>query len=641
MFGRRAQGPREPGGGFTRTVAAFAEAMAPGIGGLPAAERDVRVATRVERLLAGTPSPTARLLRLGVWAFDRLPFPRRFSRLDLERRRIELRRLDRSRNPLHRELLSLMKTLSSLAYASDRSTAAAVGYRRACSVDERDVEAGAVPHLGELRPQGEGEDCDVVVVGSGAGGATAASILAEAGLDVLVLEAGPHVSAASYPEDPLEALAALYRDGGLTIATGRPAIPVPSGRAVGGTTVINSGTCFRAPDSVLRHWSEDLAIDWVADLERHYAAAESILEVTRLDETRIGRNGQLVAEGARVLGASGGPISRNAPGTHQCNSCPQGCPVDAKRAMHLTYLPRAAAAGARIRSQVEVKEIAFEEGRAVGVRCRAADDSAPSGSRSYEVRARRAVISAAGAIGTPELLLRSGVESRELGRNLRVHPAAWIGARFDDPVRGWAGVMQSYYVDEWSDHGLLLEATFTPLAFGAHWLPGVGAAHQRRLAAFDRLASNGVHLSDRSSGRVRLGRDRSARVGYRLTNGDARRLGFGIARAAEIWFAAGASEVYPQVAGLPVLRRGQLAAFEARPPRPADLRLEAFHPMGTARIGGPALGGVCDASGAVVGTERLYAADASLLPTPLGVNPMMTVIAVAQALAERLANRLG
>jgi choline dehydrogenase-like flavoprotein len=200
--------------------------------------------------------------------------------------------------------------------------------------------------------------------------------------------------------------------------------------------------------------------------------------------------------------------------------------------------------------------------------------------------------------------------------------------------------MQSYCVDEWVDRGLLLEATFTPLAFGAQWLPGVGREHQERMLAYDRVASTGVHLSDRSTGRVGLAGDGSLRISYRLSRAEAATLSYGIARAAEIFLAAGAREVYPQVSGNPTIRPGGVAAFEATPPRPSELRLEAFHPMGTVAMGGDPARSVTTPSGAVRGVEGLFVADASLLPTSLGVNPMMTVIACASRVAGRLAERL-
>ena len=616
--------------------------MAPGVGALPAAEREVPVADSFARYCGSLERRTLRQLRLALRVFEWLPFPRRFSRASLEARERFLAKMEGSRFSLHRDLLLLIKVVAGTHYAGDERVRRAVGYEERCVLapgeGDTDSDAGPPFPLGELEPPPDGEQCDVVIVGSGAGGAVTAAILAEAGLDVIVLEAGPYATRANYPDDPVEALTALYRDGGLTIAEGRPAIPVPVGRAVGGTTVINSGTCLRAPERVLERWRSEHGVEWAMDLEAEFADAEKRLRVQRVDVERMGRNGQLFMAGAEAIGASGSPLSRNAGRCVQCSSCPKGCRLDAKRAMHVTYLPRAAEAGARVRAGVSADRIVFEDSRAVGVRC---SIDGEDGGRRYEVRARN-VICSGGAFGTPELLLRSGLGGGNgaVGRNLHIHPAAWIGARFDDEVRGWDGVMQSYYVDQWFDRGLLLEATFTPLAFGAQWLPGVGREHQERVLAYNRIGSTGVHLSDRSSGRVGLAGDGSLRLGYRLTRDDARLLTYGIARAAEIFFAAGAREVYPQVSGSPVIRPGGVAAFESSPPRPSALRLEAFHPMGTAAMGTDPSRSVTTPAGAVRGAENLYVADASLLPTSLGVNPMMTVIACASRIATRMADRL-
>jgi choline dehydrogenase-like flavoprotein len=602
--------------------------MAPGLDGLPAAEREIDVSGPVAEFLRSVSPRALARIKLGLRVFEWLPFPWRFSRLDAAAREDFLRGMETSRFGLYHELLLMAKVFATLGSAVAPEVAERIGFSAGCRLADGSRPEPAGP-LGETEPPLEGEECDVVIVGSGAGGAVAAATLAEAGLDVIVLEAGKSFNRESYPEEPLDAIAGLYRDGGLTIAEGRPPIPVPVARTVGGTTVVNSGTCFRAPDPVLQEWSRRFGIGWATDLGEEFAAAEQFLRVTPVDPERMGRNGRLAMEGAAAIGARGGPIARNAGSCVQCSSCPFGCEIDAKRGMHVSYLPRAVAAGARLRTGVEAQRVLVEDGRAVGI-------SGPG----YDVRARVATIVAGGALGTPELLLRSGLGGRQLGHNLHIHPACWVGARYEEEVRGWDGVMQSYYIDQWEPRRLLLEATFTPLAFGGAWLPGVGRAHQRSMLDFGHVASIGVHLSDQSSGQIDLTGAGALRARYKLTRDDADRLAFGIARAAEIHFAAGATEVYPNIARVGVLTPEKLADFESTRFRPSELRLEAFHPMGTARIadGG---NGVCASDGSVHGTTDLYVADASLFPTSVGVNPMMTVIAFAARIAAELAKSAG
>ncbi len=603
--------------------------MAPGIDGLPRGERDVDVSGPVARFLTSVSPRVLARLKLGLRAFEWLPFPRRFSRLSPEAAEKVLLKLEASRLSVKHDLLLMAKLFSTLGYAVTPEVQERIGFEIGCARAD-----GTLPEpagsLGDTEPRGSGEECDVVIVGSGAGGAVAAASLAEAGLDVVVLEAGGHYNRDNYPSDHLEAIATLYRDAGLTIAEGRPPIPVPVAKVVGGTTVINSGTCFRAPDPVLENWKQRFGIGWAHDLEADFAEAEEFLHVTQLDPETMGRNGQLAMEGAAAIGASAAPIFRNAGSCVQCSSCPFGCAIDAKRGMHVSYLPRAVAAGARVRAGVEVTEVLLEDGRAVGV-------EGATGGGAYVVRAKRAVILAGGALGTPELLQRSGLGGGQVGRNLHIHPACWVGARYEEEVRGWEGVMQSFYVDEWEQQRVLLEATFTPLAFGGAWLLGAGASHQEAMLDFGHVGSIGVHLSDLSAGRVGLGTEGSLRASYKLTRDDARRLTFGIARAAEIHFAAGATEVYPNIARVGVLRPGDLAQFEATTFKPAELRLEAFHPMGTARIAADPREGVCDTSGAVNGSRDLYVADGSLFPTSVGVNPMMTIIAFAKQVSRGIA----
>jgi choline dehydrogenase-like flavoprotein len=622
-----------------RTLAAFAEALIPDGGAdVPGAGPDgVDAAAGVSAFAGAIPRRQRLVVVLVLRAIEWLSGARPFSALDLDARTRRLERL--AGNPLGRDLVLLLKALVSFGWARDERVQRALEVRPRCELAAGAAlpDAGAAPLEREaLRVAEPRERCDVVIVGSGAGGASVARALAERGVDVIVLEEGALHDASTYTTDPLAALSQLYRDGGLTVLEGRPAIPMPVGRCVGGTTVINSGTCVRTPPELLARWRDEHGIGWAPELEAEFDAIERDLAVTRLDRAVAGGNADVCRRGAEALGAANRPVARNAGAVVCCGTCPTGCALDAKQAMHVSELPRALAAGARLRADVRVERVLLRGGRAAGVLAVADGDG-----RTYEVDAG-AVVLAGGALGTPELLLRQRLGRAAVGRGLHVQPACWVGALFDDEVRGFDGVMQSWHVDEWRPQRLFLEATFTPLPFGAHWLPGVGLDFKRRVAEIGRLAVIGVHLADRSEGRVRVAaRGRGAtRLGYRLTREDAETLRFGIARAADILFAAGAREVYPQVAGWSVLRPGEQTRFEHEPIRPAQLRLEAFHPMGTARLGGDASGAPVAPDGSLRGVPGLYVADGSLLPTALGVNPMITIIAVARRIARDLAERL-
>jgi choline dehydrogenase-like flavoprotein len=466
-------------------------------------------------------------------------------------------------------------------------------------------------------------------VGSGAGGAACASVLAEAGLDVIVVEQGGYYDASSYSTDPLRAIKTLYREGGLTVSEGSPAIVVPVGQCVGGTTVINSGTCLRPPAEVLEHWRDEFGIGWAAELDDQFGALEARLSVCPVDPARAGRNASLCRDGSEKLGFSNGPLTRNAGPVTCCGSCPMGCRLDAKQAMHVSELPRAVAAGARVRADKQVERVLIERGRARGVVC-----------DGYEVRAR-AVVVAAGAFGTPELLLGQGYRSQSelLGHNLRIHPACWVGALFDQLVLGWEGVMQSWLVDEFQDQGLFLEATATPLAFGAQFMPGAGEEFKQRIERYGHLAVIGVHLSEQSHGRVRLAGGR-ARVRYKLGADDGKKLRYGIARAAEIHAASGAVEIYPQLGRKSVLRPNEIGGIESGHFHPRQLRLEGFHPMGTARMAADPRAGVVDTDGQAHDLAGLYIADASILPSSPRVNPMLSIMACARHIASGLAEKL-
>jgi choline dehydrogenase-like flavoprotein len=485
---------------------------------------------------------------------------------------------------------------------------------------------------------------DVAIVGSGAGGAVVAATLAEAGLDVVVLEEGEHVTAERDFAGPVfERFQRFCRDNGTTQVLGAPPIPLPLGKVVGGTTVVNSGTCFRAPDRVLERWSVEHEVRdaRAGDLAPYYAEIEEFLNVRPVPWALLGPNGMAAHRGAVALGYSGGPLLRNIADCHGCGQCAFGCPTNAKQAMHISYLPRAWRAGARIYSRSRVERIVHERGRVQGLEVRLLDGRGrPRGTMSVTARD---VVVAAGAVHTPVLLQGSRVPdpSRQTGRNLRIHPATGVGAWLAGDIVSWKGTLQSYYIDAFFEtHELMFEATTTVPGVGAGSIPGIGGRAMRDLEGFRNLVTLGFYVSDTSAGRVRRLPSGEALATYRLNDLDARRMAIGIGVAAEVLLAAGASRVYPGLPGLDTISaREDLDQLRDKRVRAGHLKLTAFHPMGTARMGQDPGRSVVDSRGRHHAVEGLWVADASVFPTCVGVNPQMTIMAFAKRTAETIVAR--
>ena len=400
----------------------------------------------------------------------------------------------------------------------------------------------------------------------------------------------------SYPENPLDAIASLYRDGGLTIAEGRPPIPVPvaqdgrrhDGDQLGHVLPRSRAGARRAGESATGStWADRLAPD--------FAEAEEFLRVTPVDPERMGRNGQLAMEGAAAIGASGGPISRNAGNCVQCSSCPYGC-RDRREAGHARQLPaaRRRRRGASSRRGRSAADPGRGWPRRRG-RCRLA--GLGNGDGGYAVRARRATIVAGGALGTPELLLRSGLGGAEVGRNLHIHPACWVGARYEEEVRGWDGVMQSYYVDEWETRARPARGDLHAAALRRRLAARLRAASTRRRSSASDTSARSASTSPTSRReRVGLARDGSMRATYELTRRGRRptRLRHRPRRGNPLRGGRHARST-PTSAASRCCAPADLAEFEATRFRPSELRLEAFHPMGTARIAADPGEGVCAA----------------------------------------------
>jgi choline dehydrogenase-like flavoprotein len=474
--------------------------------------------------------------------------------------------------------------------------------------------------------------CDAIVIGSGAGGAFAARELARAGLDTVIVEEGERWTVDRIRNShPLDRFASIYRDGGTTMAFGNPPIALPLGRAVGGTTVINSGTCYRPPAPVARAWHEDhgLAIANPELLGPRIADVEATIGVAPAPMDVLGRNGELSLEGAAALDWQGAPLRRNAPGCRGACQCAIGCPNNAKGGVHLNALPQSCEAGARIVSGLHVKQVLVEDGRAVGVAAQRADGG--------EVRiSAPLVVVSAGAIPTPPLLRRSGLGRHpRLGRNLSIHPATGITASFEEEVVPWEGVMQSVGIEELHEReGILMEATSTPPGMGAVSAPGYGTHLLRRLDRAANTATLGAMIADAPSGRV-FGA-RAQIVSYRLAKADELRLAKAIGAMARVMLAAGARDV-ELGGGAPAVRseseiEGAVERLDVR-----RLRLAAFHPTGSAAAGSDPARHPVDPEGRLRGVDGVWVADGSVLPSCPGVNPQVSIMAIAAGIGEAAA----
>ena len=501
-----------------------------------------------------------------------------------------------------------------------------------------------------------------MIVGSGAGGGVVAAALAEAGRSVVVLEAGPFVDESSMPRDELDAFGRLYLNHGL-LSTWDGSVTMLAGSGVGGGTMVNWMTSMEAPAAVRGEWRRDHGLRDLEDGDLwsdDVATLEGELSVSAV--RRQPPKDQVILRGAERLGWKAAPARRNASvECDDCGSCPFGCRRGSKQSGIRVHLARAAEAGARIVPHVRVTKVLIERERAVGVQGRAlipGTDPEPR-TRQLVVRARQVVL-AAGALRSPALLQASGVRHRAIGQHLRVHPVPIVAGRMTMPVDMWHGPMQGaqslQFVDPERDrNGYVIESAPGHVGLIAMALPWEGTdAHAASMRDGRYLAPLVAVTRDGGAGRVSLTRAGRVRVDYRLDKVGVATLRHAAVRMARMARAAGAGEIV--VAGTPGVRfmpvrsspESDAAAygrFEDRVARmdyaPNRGSVMSAHQMGTVRMGATPRDHPCDPNGRVRARNRqdrliagLYVADSSLFPTAIGVNPMLTVMAMARRVAR-------
>ncbi len=484
------------------------------------------------------------------------------------------------------------------------------------------------------------DSCDVLVIGSGAGGAVVAAEAARAGLDVIVLEEGPFVPSTEYRElSPMRALRRLGREAGLAVAVGlgdTPVISTLSGRCVGGSSVLTGGVCFRIPEDVLHEWVHGRALGALtADaLDPHFAAIESRIHVEEVPPHMRPRGTERFVEGAEKLGITMKPLRRNTRGCRGESRCNFGCPHGAKLSVDLSYLPDAFEAGARLYADARVDRLEIKGRRVVGARGRFLRGEAGRSAEPFVVHAKRVVV-ACGALHTPLLLRQSGVRSRDVGRNLTLHPAFRLGALFDERIEHWDGALQSVYSDHFADEGLTFVAAASAPSILTAAFPGVGPEHRRIVERLPNLGVFGGMLHDDAGGVVHRFVGREPIVTYRMSARDRARLFRGIRVLGEIAFAGGARELLLPIFGLPPVREPRdLEKLERSPPPASRVECMSFHPLGSARMSAAPEAGVVKPTGECWEVDDLYVADGSVLPTSIGVNSQLPIMAMARRIAH-------
>ncbi len=471
----------------------------------------------------------------------------------------------------------------------------------------------------------------VVVVGTGAGGAVAAALLAQAGHEVLVLEQGRRYE----PEDHADVISSftrMYVNGGATIALGNPPIPIPLGCGVGGSTLINSSTCFRPPREKVEHWD---CVDWEL-FEKSLVAVEKRIHAVPVDESLLGGNYTVLKRGCDALGVTIKPLVHNLDGCQKSGRCAFGCPTGAKQSTDRTFIPDALAAGAQLLTEHKVTGVLQEDDKIAGV-----TGLCPSG--TFEARGDIIVL-AMGALATPAFLLRHRLanSSGQVGRGLRIHPASRVAAEFDEVVDGDRGLPQGAYIDQWRDRGIMLEGISLPPGPLLSGLPGAGYAFKSLAAQRRNIATFGVMVSDTGAGHVRRGYLGAPFTAfYQLTQTDAEALRYGMARLGELYFAAGAKRLFTNVAPMPVVQsQSELQRFEQMPVKPGSFEVMAFHPTGTCSMSVQANKGVVNSFLRTYDLKNLYIMDGSVIPDALGVNPQLTIMGLAHHATTLLLERL-
>ncbi|HET9976085.1 MAG TPA: GMC family oxidoreductase [Burkholderiaceae bacterium] len=500
-------------------------------------------------------------------------------------------------------------------------------------------------------------DCDVAIIGSGAGAGITAELLAKAGLKLVIIEEGALKSSRDFRQLEAEAYPTLYQEAAAR-KTADKAINILQGRCVGGSTTVNWTSSFRTPSATLAYWREHFGLAECTDeaLSPWFRQAEQRLSIGPW-LTNPNENNELLRRGALKLGIAAAAIQRNVKGCWNLGSCGLGCPTNAKQSMLVTTIPRALDAGATLLVHTRAQRFEFKDGRATALHCVAVLGNGAADPKAAPTRiVARHFVLAAGAINSPGVLLRSGAPDPHgrLGVRTFLHPVVLSAATFNHTVAGWEGAPQTIY----SDHFLEVDPIDGPIGYKLEAPPlhplifttsmgGFGAAAAAQFAQFRNthallaLLRDGFH-ADSPGGSVKLRSDGSPVLDYPLTDfvfDGARRA---LLTMAELQFAAGARQVFTGHEMAPPYDTwaAARAGIVKLPMQPHLLKLVSAHVMGGLGMAADAARGAVRPDGVHWQIDNLSVHDGSLFPTSIGANPQLSIYGLVNRLATQLAKRL-
>ena len=501
-------------------------------------------------------------------------------------------------------------------------------------------------------------DCEVLVIGSGAGGGVMAGELAQAGHDVLVLEKGPYFDGTDFTQREADMLSQLYEARG-ALSTQDGGISLLAGACLGGGTTVNWAGAFRTPDYILEEWAREHEAPHFTS-PAFQASLDAVTQALSVNTGYARHNGQNQAlrDGSARLGQATHLIARNEKGLSDSDAHFQGLGYSSlgdaqgiKQGTLNTYLRTAVAHGARILPGTRALRVTTTAGRATGAE---AVHTTATGQQVRIVVRARVVVVAGGALHTPALLLRSGLRHPHLGQHLHLHPTVIVAARYPHAMHSWHGPSMSIVNDTYTrlhgtNYGVKLETPPTHPGLLAMVLPWRGGQqHRQLLQGADHLGSFIVLTRDRDGGRVSVDKHGTPLIDYTLSDFDRANMLVGVQAAAAIHVAAGAHTVHLPHGTLPTLRASGgvlqnpevLAQLPQLGWRPNQFGLYSAHQMSTCRLGGQAATHPVRPNGETVEVRGLFVADGSAFPACSGVNPMLTIMALTHYLAQELKNNL-